>query len=418
LENVVYSLRNSYSTWVVYVEGSSASKRSGVGVILLNPKGQVFRFAVKLNFVTTNNEAEYEAVITGLSISREVGATNVEIRSDSQVVVGQVQGEFDTQEVRMARYLEKVLKLQSCFERVIITKILKETNTATDELSKLASRSDQEIEASDQEVIVLAEPSIAPKSDVMELDTAPAEPEWATDVIQYLKNGLLHEDKVVARKVKLQAARYSLLGGILYKIGYSEPLLKCLSKDEAEYVMREIHEGVCGNHLGARMLAHKATRAGYYWPSMSKDTAQVVKHCDKCQRFSRVVNSHPEKFTAITSPWPFTKWGVDIVGPMPPGKGSKKFFVVVVDYLTKWAEVEAMTAITTTNVITFLWRSVVYRFGILQFDCKQFRKWCSELCVRNYYSNVLRPKANGQVEATNKTLMRTLKKKLQQKKGA
>jgi len=74
-----------------------------------------------------------------------VGATNVEIRSDSQVVVGQVQGEFDTQEVRMARYLEKVLKLQSCFERVIITKILKETNMATDELSKLASGSDQEI---------------------------------------------------------------------------------------------------------------------------------------------------------------------------------------------------------------------------------------------------------------------------------
>jgi hypothetical protein len=67
------------STWVVYVDGSSASKRSGVGIMLLNPEGQVFRFAIKLNFVTTNNEAEYEAVIAGLSISREVGASNVEI---------------------------------------------------------------------------------------------------------------------------------------------------------------------------------------------------------------------------------------------------------------------------------------------------------------------------------------------------
>jgi ribonuclease HI len=74
-----------------------------------------------------------------------VGATNVEIRSDSQVVVGQVQGEFDTQEVRMARYLEKVHELQSYFDRIVITKIPREADMATDELSKLASGSDQEI---------------------------------------------------------------------------------------------------------------------------------------------------------------------------------------------------------------------------------------------------------------------------------
>jgi hypothetical protein len=207
----------------------------------------------------------------------------------------------------MARYLEKVCELQSCFDRVVITKITREANAAADELSKLALGSDQEIEASDQEVIILSKPSIALKSDVMELDTAPTEPEWAIDVIRYLKNGLLPKDKVVARKVKLQAARYSPLEGILYKRGYSEPLLKCLPKDKAEYVMREIHEGICGNHSEARMLAHKATRVSYYWPSMSKDAAGVVKCCDKCQRFSRVVNSHLEKFTAITSLWPFAK---------------------------------------------------------------------------------------------------------------
>jgi len=84
------------STWVVYVDGSSASKRSGVGIMLLNPGGQVFRFAVKLDFITTNNEAEYETVIAGLSISQEVGATNVEICSDSQIVVGQVQVQLET----------------------------------------------------------------------------------------------------------------------------------------------------------------------------------------------------------------------------------------------------------------------------------------------------------------------------------
>jgi len=119
------------------------------------------------------------------------------------------------------------------------------------------------------------------------------------------------------------------------------------------------------------------------------------------------------------------KWGVNIVGPMPIRKGSRKFLVVAVDYFTKWAEAEELAAITTTNITNFLWKSVVCRFGIphafvtyngKQFDCGLFRRWCLELHIRNYYSLVLRPKANGQVEATNKTLVRTLKKKLKKKK--
>jgi hypothetical protein len=144
------------------------------------------------------------------------------------------------------------------------------------------------------------------------------------------------------------------------------------------------------------MLAHKAMQAGYYWPSMSKDLARVVKHCDKCQRFSRIMKTDPEKLTSITSLWPFAKWGVDIVGPMPPGKGSRKFLVVAVDYFIKWAEAEAeaeaLAAITTTNIVNFLWRSIACRFGIphafvrdngKQFDCGAFKKWCSKLHIRN-----------------------------------
>jgi hypothetical protein len=157
-----------------------------------------------------------------------MGATNVEIRSDSQVVVGQVQGQFDTQEDRMARYLEQVRKFQSYFDRVVVTKIPREANTRADELSKIALGTDQEIEASRQQIIVLSEPSITPKVDIMELDAAPTEPEWATDIIQYLKNGSLPKDKARAWKIKVQVTRYSLLEEILYKRGYSEPFLKCL----------------------------------------------------------------------------------------------------------------------------------------------------------------------------------------------
>jgi len=75
-------------TWVINVDGSSQGQRSGAGVVLLSPEGQRFQYAVKLDFATTNNEVEYEAVVVGLAITRELGAHNIEIRSDSQVVVG------------------------------------------------------------------------------------------------------------------------------------------------------------------------------------------------------------------------------------------------------------------------------------------------------------------------------------------
>jgi hypothetical protein len=260
----------------------------------------------------------------------------------------------------MARYLEQVRRFQSYFERVVITKIPRDENVRADEFLKIASGTYEEIEA----IIVLTEPSITPKVNVMEADTVPNEPEWATEIIQFLRNGLLPEDKVGARKVKIQATRFCLLGEVLYKRGYSEPLLKCLSKTEADYVLKEIHEGVCGNHSRGRMLVQKTIRAGYYWPTISRDSALLVKHCDKCQRFSRIMKTSPEKLTPFTSPWPFAKWGVDIVGPMPVGKGSRKFLVVAVDYFTKWAEAEALATITITNITSFLWKSVVFRFGI------------------------------------------------------
>ena len=111
-------------------------------------------------------------------------------------------------------------------------------------------------------------------------------------ITQYLKNGNLPEDKKEARKIKMRSARYTLSGDTLYKRGYTLPLLKCLSKTEGEYVLREIHEGICGSHMGSRMLAHKAVRAGYYWPKMNGDSAALVRHCDKCQRFARYVGFH------------------------------------------------------------------------------------------------------------------------------
>jgi ribonuclease HI len=76
--------------WVVYVDGSSTKKNGGAGIVLVTSEGEELNGSFRLEFKTTNNEAEYKAVVTGLRLALELGAKSVEVRSDSQVIVGHV----------------------------------------------------------------------------------------------------------------------------------------------------------------------------------------------------------------------------------------------------------------------------------------------------------------------------------------
>ena len=117
-----------------------------------------------------------------------------------------------------------------------------------------------------------------------------------------MKNGVLPDEKEVARKLNVQAARFVLIKDVLYKKGFSRPYLRCLGAEEADYVMREVHEGICENHLGSRSLVDKLVRAGYYWPTMQNDAEAYVKTCDKCQRFSNIIRQPIEELTPMTTP--------------------------------------------------------------------------------------------------------------------
>ena len=145
-----------------------------------------------------------------------------------------------------------------------------------------------------------------------------------------------------------------LIKDVLYKRGFSRSFLTCLSHDEVDFVMREVDEGICGNHLGARSLVHKLTRAGYYWPTMLKDAQAYVKACDKCQRFSNFIRQPSEELTPITAPWPFAQWGLDIMGPFSIAVRQLKFLVVGIDYFTKWVEAEALATIMEKNIRSFV----------------------------------------------------------------
>ena len=247
-----------------------------------------------------------------------------------------------------------------------------------------------------------------------------------TPITKFLEEGTLPTVLVEARKLKVRAARFVLIQGILYKRGFSLPHLRCLDKPEAEYVMREVHEGICGNHSGARSLVHKLVRAGYYWSTMQKDAISYTHACDKCQRFENLIHSPLEALMLMTAPWPFTQWGLDIMEPLPIGRRQLKFLVVGIDYFTKWVEAEPLATITEKNVRGFVWKAIICRFGILrafifyngrQFDNLPFREFYEELGIHNYYSSPGHPQANGQVEVTNRSLLKMIKTRLEGAKG-
>ena len=104
-----------------------------------------------------------------------------------------------------------------------------------------------------------------------------------TPIISYLKNGSLLKGKDETRKLRVRLARYVLLNEVMYKRGFSQPYLRCLSPEEANYVLREVHEKAYGNHSRARSLIHKVVRAGYYWLTIQADAKAYVKVCDQCQ---------------------------------------------------------------------------------------------------------------------------------------
>ena len=105
---------------------------------------------------------------------------------------------------------------------------------------------------------------------------------WMEPYIKYLQNQTLPQDENRAKTLQKKAGWFELHEGTLYKKSYTHPLLKCVSPEEGNYILREIHEGGCRIHQGVRTVIGKHLRSGYYWPSLRGDAEALIKRCPKC----------------------------------------------------------------------------------------------------------------------------------------
>ncbi|XP_074366762.1 uncharacterized protein LOC141707476 [Apium graveolens] len=166
-----------------------------------------------------------------------------------------------------------------------------------------------------------------------------------TTFIAYLRDGKHPKDQNKAKYQKHKAARLFLENNQLYRRTFSAPTLKCVEPEEADYCLRKVHEGICGDHLAAEALSYKIIRQGYYWPKIHSDVVAYIKNCTQCQKFSNVPKQSPSLPASMLSSIFFTIWGIDIMGPFPRAKGDLHYVLVAIDYMTKWEEDKAMRMI-------------------------------------------------------------------------
>ncbi|XP_024029260.1 uncharacterized protein LOC112093922 [Morus notabilis] len=284
--------------WKLYVDGSSNDNGSGAGLVLHTPEGHKVTSAVRFEFPASNNEAEYEALLAGLRLAEHLKAENLDIFSDSQLIVNQVKGQYQTRDEKMAAYLKNVKEALEKFTTYDIQQVPRADNSNADALTRLATSRDADL-LNLVPLEVLKTMSTEKWPEVAPVDLQPS---WMDPIIRYLVSGELPEDRRQAQKMKYQAARYTMHDNLLYRRGYSTPLLRCLGTEEAKMVLSEVHDGVCGNHAGGQSLAYKILRQGYYWPSLKKDAAEYVKRCESCQRYAPTLRLHSEDLTSILSP--------------------------------------------------------------------------------------------------------------------
>ncbi|XP_063947517.1 uncharacterized protein LOC135152036 [Daucus carota subsp. sativus] len=357
--------------WNLYVDGAVNGNGAGAGIFLVSPEGHKLQSSIHFDFKATNNDAEYEALIAGLKLALEMRVENMNVYSDSMLVVWHIRGGFLARGPRTDLYMQYAQELILKFRETKLEQILRSDNADADALAKLCSQRDAHMLG----VIPLEiqyQPSI-PKIEVLDVEVEESDL-WTTPIQEYIANGTLPTDKDEARKLRYKAAQFVIYDGILYKRGFNQPLLRCVVGIRCEYIMREVHEGICGNHSGGVP------------PSLTKSSVKATPGLPSTRMFMAL----PRPVTAAK----------DLIGELPKGKGGVKYAVVAVDYFTKWAEAEPLASITARKLVDFVYRAIVCRYGIpyklisdngKQFDSNEMINFCEHLGIKKGFSAVCHP---------------------------
>ena len=160
--------------------------------------------------------------------------------------------------------------------------------------------------------------------------------------------------------------KYVLIGDDMFYRTLEGLLLKCMGPSEANRLLHEVHEGVCGTHQLAHKMKWLIRRLGYYWPTMLEDCFKYYKGCQACQRFGKIQIVLASVMNSIIKPWPLRGWAMDMIGQINPSSSKgHQWVLAAIDYFTKWVEAVPMRSVASRDVISFVKVHIIHRFGIL-----------------------------------------------------
>ena len=226
--------------WRLSVDRAANAQGSGASLILTSPKGIDIEYTLRFGFRASNNKAKYEAVIDGLNLAHSMEVDQLEVCSDSQLVVKQIEDFYEARGEKMILYLKKVRELIKKFVRVQIILIPRAENSRANALAKLATASKEDLNRLTP-IEHLSNPSVDLNNE--EISLVMSEPSWMDPIWDYLIEGLLPNDPKEASKLRSRSARFTIHREALYKRGFFTPILKCIARENADYVLREVHEG-------------------------------------------------------------------------------------------------------------------------------------------------------------------------------
>uniref|UniRef100_A0A2N9HB05 Uncharacterized protein n=1 Tax=Fagus sylvatica TaxID=28930 RepID=A0A2N9HB05_FAGSY len=388
-EDVMTVEEDNQGRWKLYFDGAANAVGSGIGAVLVSPKGQQTPIAVKLGFDCTNNMTEYEACIVGLQAALEFGAYELEVFGDSLLIVSQTNGEWQARDPKLIPYQRYISRLIPKFKYVTFTYTPRAHNHFADALATLASLI-KLVEGDDVRPLRIETRDIPAYcvciEECMNVEAEIDDKPWYYDIKRFIQDreypprATENEKKYIRR----MAFQFFLSGEILYKRTHDATLLRCVDAEEANRLIQEMHAGLMGAHANGPFLARKIMRAGYYWLTMERDCIRHVQTCHKCQMYQNSKNAPPQYLHTMASPWPFSAWGMDVIGAITP-KAT-----------TSSAVTECQKMLITDNASNL--------------NNRMMDQLCQQFKIQHHNSAPYRPKMNGAVEAANKNVKKILSK--------
>ncbi|XP_004305397.1 PREDICTED: uncharacterized protein LOC101305968 [Fragaria vesca subsp. vesca] len=216
-------IKQYFQAHTIHVLTNHPLRLSGAGIIITDPEGHSYAYALRFEFKASNNIAEYEALIAGIQLCRELGALHIHIFSDSQLVVNQVAGDFKANQNNVGSYKSLAGALLQHFTSYKLTQIPRAKNSKADALARLAT-AHPESAPPDVHIEILDKPSISKAySEIFAIETL-NQPSWMDPYVAFLFSGTLPMDAQEAQRLRHKTSLYLLKGGKLYRRGQSCPL--------------------------------------------------------------------------------------------------------------------------------------------------------------------------------------------------